>query len=84
VATAGVPCRMVRNFGILNRVLFRPIRSDQYTDGPLELSRIRIANRIMETLKTINNNDANRISKILFIRISLRKVSRLSTHWASL
>jgi hypothetical protein len=74
VATAGVPCRMVRNFGILNRVLFRPIRSDQYTDGPLELRRIRTANRTMETLKMINNNDPNRISKILFIWIASRQI----------
>jgi hypothetical protein len=75
---------MVRNFGILNRVLFRPIRSDQYMDGPLELSRIRIANRTRGPLKTTNKKDANRISKILFILTALRRVSWRSTHWASL
>ena len=36
--------------------VFPPILSDQYMDGPLELSRIRTANRTMETLKTIINN----------------------------
>ena len=34
MATAGVSIRMVRNFGILKILLFRPTRSEQYSTGP--------------------------------------------------
>ncbi|MNT95448.1 hypothetical protein D3C72_2373300 [compost metagenome] len=39
VATAGVPIRIVRNFGILKMRLRWPTRSDQYRTGPGEVRR---------------------------------------------
>jgi hypothetical protein len=44
---AGVPCRIVRNFGILKTVLSFPMRSEQYSAGPLDVYLTIKARRIM-------------------------------------
>jgi len=44
---AGVPDRIVRNFGILKTVLSFPMRPDQYSAGPLDVNLTIKAIRIM-------------------------------------
>ncbi len=63
VATAGVPTRMLRNFGILNNLLCRPTRSDQYKAGPAEVSRTATATRNTGTAKTTAAAKASKRSK---------------------
>ena len=43
VGSAGVPTRIVRNFGIRKSWLSRPTRSDQYREGPRDVILIASA-----------------------------------------
>ena len=64
---AGVPCRIVRNFGILKTVLSFPMRSDQYSAGPFELRRISAAIMAMGMLENTNSKRAKAISNRRFM-----------------
>ncbi len=67
VATAGVLMRIVRNFGILNMLLFIPTLSDQYNTGPSEVNLIINPTMRIGTLKKHNKKPAMARSKIRFI-----------------
>ena len=67
VATAGVPNRILRNFGILKIVLFLPTRSDQYRTGPLDVKRTAIATSSTGTNKIRAARQPRKISKTLLI-----------------
>lgn len=58
----------MRNLGIMNMVLFRPIRSDQYSTGPLDVTLINKAVKNIGMAVTINARSEQAMSKCLFIR----------------
>jgi hypothetical protein len=66
VASCGVSDFMVRNFGILKILFFRPTLSDQYSAGPFDVTFIaKTTNNIGIANKIISNNPTV-ISKIIF------------------
>jgi hypothetical protein len=69
VAKAGVSTRMLRNFGILKRRLWRPTRSDQYSAGPGELRRTAAATISMGSSSTTVASKAKTRSKQRFTAI---------------
>ena len=68
VATAGVPTRIVRNFGILKIRLFRPTRSDQWMKGPGEVTLANSAAIAIGRRKIPSATADDVKSHILFIR----------------
>lgn len=75
VPTAGVSTHMLRNFGILNSLLYRPTRSDQYRVGPGEVSRTATATSITGIAKTTAANTTNKRSNIRFKLLVLLPLS---------
>jgi hypothetical protein len=63
VATTGVSVRMVRNLGIKKTVLSLPMRCDQKSTFPLEVSFTNIANRVKTPNRAISAKVLNKISK---------------------
>src|SRR5574337_1450797 len=80
VATVGASIRIVRNLGIVNITLLRPIRADQYNAGPREVIRTSTAITKSGRRHKAPAKHANRMSDTRFIHYTLRKIGITTTH----